>query len=80
MRSHYCFGVSGPAHASSSTTGGSVYRLRRRPVSANGKALKPAKELKDLGKKAGFYFYDDAAKHLYINPGSAKTMAVAVKY
>jgi alpha-glucosidase (family GH31 glycosyl hydrolase) len=49
-------------------------------VSANGKALKPAKELKGLGAKAGFYFFDAAAKHLYINPGSAKTMSASVKY
>ncbi|MFA6449009.1 MAG: TIM-barrel domain-containing protein [bacterium] len=49
-------------------------------VAANGKALKPVKELKALGKKAGFYFYDSAAKRLYINPGPAKTLKVSVKY
>lgn len=49
-------------------------------VSANGKQLKKAKQLKDLGKQSGFWFFDAKAKHIYANPGAPKTLKVEVKY
>jgi len=49
-------------------------------VSANGQALKASKELNGLGARPGFFFFDEKAKHVYINPGAQKTLDVSVEY
>ncbi|HOX28314.1 MAG TPA: glycoside hydrolase family 31 protein, partial [bacterium] len=49
-------------------------------VTSNGVKLKDAAALKNLGKKEKVYFYDKAAKRLYVNPGKSETLKVSVAY